>query len=139
MKSKRLANLLVGSLLLAGSCITTALLQAPQAYAGSFNIIGEWTGSPDCQINFLDDDGTTIEGNCDNGSFNHIIQGSYSTKDPNRINITVTRIDYSTGCKTSVRGYIRVIDNDNVRFWQEGWHGCGVNTAPATSTWTRLE
>jgi hypothetical protein len=114
----------------------SANYQAAPAYADSFSMVGNWVSSqPDCPIIFYQDDGRNVEGDCDNGAYNHEIVGNYST--PNRIDVTVTRTD-PNNCRTSVRGYIRVIDKNNVRYWQEGWNGCGVTTKPATQHWHRI-
>jgi hypothetical protein len=115
----------------------SANYQALPAYADSFSMMGNWRGSPDCPITFYKDDGRDVEGNCDNGSYNHIIRGSYSRRNPNRISTTITRIDPNR-CETSVSGYIEVINNNHVKSWQTGWDGCGVRTQPGTQDWYRI-
>jgi len=102
--------------------------------AQSFSMIGSWQGSPDCPIEFYRDNGRYVEGNCDNGAFNHIVRGKYA--DSRRINITTERID-PKGCSTTVTGYIQILSDNRVKYWQNGWNGCGVRTPPATQYWTR--
>lgn len=121
--SKLLANLAL--------ILSTATLPA---YAKPFNVVGEWSGSPDCPIVFYRDDGVSIEGNCDNGSFDHVIKGTYANE--NLINITLTRID-PNGCRTSVKGYLQVLNPYTMRMSQQGWNGCGVRTGPGGQTWQR--
>ena len=107
----------------------------PSAMLGqSFSMIGSWQGSPDCPIEFYRDNGSYVEGSCDNGAFNHIIRGTYAGS--GRINTTTERIDPQR-CSTTVRGYIQILSNNRVKYWQNGWNGCGVRTAPATQYWTR--
>jgi len=110
------------------------LLFSGTTYA--FNIVGEWSGSPDCPLHFYQDDGKTIEGDCDNGAYNHIIKGTYSSSD--RIDITIKRIDPDK-CITTVRGYIKVINDNKVKIQQQGWDGCGVRTKPGSQIWNRVE
>lgn len=100
----------------------------------SFKMTGNWTGSPDCPIVFYQDDGRTVYGDCNNGSYNHIFRGTYST--PNSIALTITRIDPNQ-CQTSVTGNIQVINGNTVNYSQAGWNGCGVTTPPGSQTWTR--
>lgn len=99
-----------------------------------FSMIGDWSGSSDCPITFYRDNGKSVEGNCDNGSTNHVVRGKYSSEE--RIDITITRTDPNS-CVTSVQGYIQVIDTNTVKYWQQGWNGCGVRTRPATQEWSR--
>lgn len=98
-------------------------------------MVGNWSGSPGCPIVFTHDDGQTVDGNCNNGGFHHLIHGTYASGDT--INITVTRIDLSNNCSTSVPGNIHIHDNNHVTFSQEGWNGCGVKTGPGSQEWHR--
>jgi hypothetical protein len=99
-----------------------------------FSMNGDWSSGSDCPITFYRDDGHSVEGNCDNGTVNHVVLGTYSS--PNRIDITIKRIDPNQ-CETSVPGYIQVINENTVKYWQQGWNGCGVRTPPATQRWSR--
>jgi hypothetical protein len=101
---------------------------------GKFSILGDWSGSPDCPITFYRDNGTSVYGNCDNGSYQHIFQGEYTGT--NRINLTVTRIDPKK-CRTNAMASLKILGPDIVKYSQEGWHGCGVNTGPGSQVWER--
>ncbi|MBX9252692.1 hypothetical protein H1Q63_01565 [Desmonostoc muscorum CCALA 125] len=102
----------------------------------SFNLMGDWSGSSDCPITIYEDNGEDVKGNCEKDSYSHVFSGRYSSG--NKISLTITRID-PKNCKTSVRGFIQVIDNDHVKYSQEGWNGCGVRTAPvARQDWFRV-
>jgi hypothetical protein len=101
------------------------------------NMVGDWSGSPDCVVSFYQDDGSTIDGNCDNGNFNHVISGRYSRNDENKIDITITRDDVRQKCKTSVKGYLKILDNNTIKMWQQGWDGCGVDTPSGSQVWQR--
>jgi hypothetical protein len=135
VKSKHSRHFLLIPLFLTSLSIAAISLQFRPAYADSFSMIGEWAGSSDCPITFYKDDGGSVEGNCDNGSYNHIFSGNYSN--PSQISLTLTRID-PNHCVTSVPGYIQVINNNHVKYWQGGWDGCGVRTQPVTQDWYRL-
>lgn len=117
------------------SLITIASIAAsPSVLAQSFSMIGSWSGSPDCPIEFYRDNGNNIEGSCDIGTVNHIFRGKYVGS--NRIDTTTERID-TKGCSTIVRGYIQVLNSNRVKYWQNGWDGCGVRTPPGTQYWNR--
>lgn len=131
MQTKKLVSLLV----LSGLAITPTLLQNSPVYAGSLNMVGEWSGSPDCPIFFYLDDGQNVRGDCDNGSYDHNIIGRYVGEET--ISITLERIDPQK-CKTSVQGYITKIGYNQVRMRQEGWNGCGVRTKPGSQVWTKV-
>jgi len=118
------------------SVIPLSVLTISQpTYANSFNLIGDWSGSPDCPLIIYEDDGKNIKGNCDNGSYSHVINGSYASE--NKISVIVTRKD-PNNCKTSVRGFIQVIDKNHLKYSQEGWNGCGVRTKPAKRDLSRV-
>lgn len=115
----------------------TSLLSAipGQLYAQQyFSLRGDWAGSPDCPITFYRDDGSRVEGNCDNVSFNHRFIGTYV--DSNTIELRVYRTDPNK-CTTDVDAYIEVINRNIVKYRQQGWNGCGVRTAPSSQIWTR--
>jgi hypothetical protein len=143
-------RILISVLFINVAVANTSLAQETQVYAdtvasgeatadadaqGPYDMLGAWTGSPACQIYFWQDDGVNVAGNCDNGSYDHEMRGSYIRT--NIISGTNTRID-PNGCRTSVVFTITFLAQDVVRYWQQGWNGCGVRTAPEFGTWTRL-
>ena len=114
--------------------ITLIPALSQHVYASDFNIMGVWSGSPDCSVVFTEDDGEDVFGNCDNNSYKHAISGSYVGK--NNIRITVTRTDPAK-CTTSVSGHIKIRGKNNLIFSQKGWNGCGVSTSTGTQHWSR--
>jgi hypothetical protein len=102
--------------------------------AYSYNMVGSWTGSPDCPIQFWQDDGYRVAGNCDNGSYDHQFRGTYFSS--NTISGSVTRYD-PAGCKTTTHFVITFIKSGLVMYEQGGWRGCGVITGPGTQTWRK--
>ncbi|MEA2561190.1 MAG: hypothetical protein QOH06_2694 [Acidobacteriota bacterium] len=97
------------------------------------SLIGSWSGAPGCEVIIWKDDGKDLEGSCGTG-VRHQITGRYNTA--NRINITITRID-PNNCVTKVAGTIKIETSNNIEMSQEGWHGCGVTTEPATTSLRR--
>ncbi|MDB9394210.1 MAG: hypothetical protein GPJ00_06175 [Microcystis aeruginosa W13-18] len=124
------------SVAIAFSMVSSFGLMCFSAYAqkGYFNLVGSWTGSPDCPINIYRDDGRRVLGDCYNGTYDHIFIGRYSGND--RINLKVYRID-PNDCITSVNASLRVINSDRLSYQQQGWSGCGVQTPGASQTWVR--
>jgi hypothetical protein len=119
------------------SLLITAFLVVLQAQANAqpkFSMRGDWAGSPDCPITFYRDDGRQVDGNCDNGSFNHRFQGTYAS--PDTIELRVSRTD-PNNCTTYTGAYIEIINRYTVKYRQQGWNGCGVRTGPGSQIWTR--
>jgi len=111
---------------------------APAAQA-HFSMAGSWhADGVDCTIEFFRDDGARVEGTCDNGKYSHHISGTYDGGQNQRITLTNVRRD-PTNCETSVHGYIEVLSENRVRYWQEGWNGCKVRTEPAEQIWERKQ
>lgn len=114
---------------------TAAAIVACAASAYAYSMIGTWDGSPDCTVRFWSDDGYSVQGNCGtSGGFDHEFRGHYTAT--NKIEGTTTRIA-PDGCQTQVKMAITFLDPDSVVYWQEGWHGCGANTAAGTQIWHR--
>ena len=99
-----------------------------------YTMLGNWTGSPDCSIKFYEDNGSMVEGICDNGSYAHVFTGKYIND--TKIMGATTRID-PAGCKTDVAMDIEFITPDLVIYSQDGWNGCRVETSSGRQVWRR--
>ncbi len=92
-----------------------------------FSLVGNW--KPEAQGNIgcsyvvvhKDEDGN-VEGNCDNPGYKHNIKGSYV--DSRHIKVVVTRVSLAGNCMTKANGGYKIIDEDTLEYYQEGWDGC---------------
>jgi hypothetical protein len=94
------------------------------------SLVGTWLSRSQtlCTLTFQTDDGKNVEGSCDNIGFIHKFAGVYNTE--TSIKITITRIDRESGCSTTVKGNIEIVDNNTIEVSQDGWDGCDVKTEP---------
>jgi hypothetical protein len=115
--------------------LSAILISSLASAADGVVLAGSWSGSPDCEIKFLQDDGKDVLAVCDNDRFHHRISGIYTS---GLIIIGKTaRLNIKTKCKTSVDSAIRIIDSDNLEYLQAGWNGCGISTSSITQIWKR--
>lgn len=111
-----------------------AIAKGPQQ---NFSMFGSWSdANATCSIEVYQDDGKSIRGTCDKGGYSHRFTGSYEGKERKRITLVNVRRD-PKGCVTTVHGYIEILGENTVRYWQEGWDGCEVRTDPAERIWHR--
>ena len=109
--------------------------QAKRTAHGS--LVGTWVGGSACALVFVKDDGESVEANCDNSGFRHQFKGRYTSSD--RLEITITRTDLTTGCKAEAEGFVIVANSNAMDVFQVGWNGCGVKTGPAATHITRAQ
>lgn len=89
------------------------------------NLVGKWKGSPDCIVVISKDNGDYVEAKCDTECCIHRFRGNWFEE--SKVRGTMERID-PTGCTIRVNAMLSVIDENAIKYNQQGWHGCGVNT-----------
>jgi len=92
------------------------------------SLFGRWSGASGCTLVFRKDDGSDVEGSCDDINVRHQVTGFYVGDDS--VAIVITRIDEKQ-CSTIVSGYVKIESRDVIEAVQDGWNGCGVQTPPA--------
>ncbi|MCG7866787.1 MAG: hypothetical protein JAY74_10490 [Candidatus Thiodiazotropha taylori] len=100
------------------------------------SLVGKWKPEAEGDIGcsnvviHKDEDGS-IEGNCDNPAYKHNIKGTYS--DSQHIKVVVTRLSLKSNCTTKAKGSYKVINENTLEYYQEGWDGCNAKGLGAGS------